>query len=103
MRTLHYLSHFIASVMTFFDTATTLTALALTGVYRFCRDTLIYTFAFLTPMPVFAGGHPMVATRHMTYLTTGVHRRAQPRSKTGPNDGDGDDDGDDDDGAVRRR
>ena len=33
-----------------------------------------------------AGLHPVMPTRDVTYLTTGLHRLAQPVSMRGPND-----------------
>ena len=37
-----------------------------------------------------AGYHPAMPTREVTYLTTGLHRMAQPVSMRGPNDDDED-------------
>lgn len=83
--------------------------LASAADYALTRITLF--FDMLTPAPMqLAYDHPMRATREVTYMTTGLHRLAQPRTRLGdPDDEDGeggDAPGDDeDDGAqsdIRR-
>lgn len=84
--------------------------LASAADYTLTRITLF--FDMLTPAPmIMAGiGHPVRATRDVSYMTTGLHRLAQPRTRLGdPDDEDGeggDAPGDDeDDGAqsdIRR-
>lgn len=106
MKLTMFLTPLIAA-LAFIDNLTNYVLTGLTGFLHRTFSTVAVaitdTLDRLFPMadfPVLAG-HPFVAGRDVTYLTMGVHRKAQPANRIGPED---DDEGDDDEGdedAIR--